>query len=91
MHALVRWLASAPGERLLVAIALVALVRQRRLGLKASALIAAVPSFGHPKLALWQAIAAALAHNNPPPPSQLYYIYQPPVGSFESSYNKGTL
>ena len=69
MHALVRWLAGAPGERVLVAMALVALVRQRRLGLKASPLIAAVPSFGHPKLALWQAIAAATAHNNPPPPS----------------------
>ena len=71
IHALVRSLAGAPGDRLLVAMALVALVRQRRLWLKASPLIAAVPSLGRPKLKLWQAIAAALARNNPPPPPQL--------------------
>ena len=71
IHALVRWLAGAPGEKLLVAMALVALVRQRRQWLTASPLIAAVPSLGRPKLKLWRAIAAALTRNNPPPPPQV--------------------
>ena len=71
MHALVRCLAGTAGDRVLVASALVSLVRQRRALLVAAPLLAAVPSLGRAKLTLWRSIASAIARNGPPPPSQL--------------------
>ena len=62
LHALVRSLAATPAQRLVVAAAIAALVRQRRQSLVALApWLAAAPFTGRAKLDLWQAMGTALA------------------------------